>query len=106
MKNQNGRFRKDAKDYGGKLRYDILKPEFMEDIVKVLSYGHDKYGDYNWQKCKKTELFWYEGALFRHFQEYRKGNIIDEDSGFTHLSHAATNLYFLDWYWRTKHWTV
>lgn len=76
-----------------KLRYDLIPPEFLEGVAKVLTDGAAKYAPNNWRK--NTELWRYEAAMMRHFEAYRKGELIDPDSGSPHLMHAATNLLFL-----------
>lgn len=64
------------KDDGGKLRMDLLDPEFLEEVAKVLSYGSRKYGDYNFLGLEPHRV---EASLFRHFNDYRKGEHIDHD---------------------------
>jgi len=77
----------------GKLRYDLLDPIFQEGIVKVLTQGAEEYGDTNY---KDVEAHRYIAAILRHFNSYRQGEMIDPDSGESHLSHIGANLMFLD----------
>lgn len=91
------------KDDSDKLRYDLLDPEFVEGIVKILTFGAKKYEPQNWRKLKDNggpdRCY---AALQRHMAEYRKGNKIDPESGVSHLFHAACNLYFLEYFDRSK----
>jgi len=80
----------------GKLRYDLIPPEFMEEVAKILTYGALKYSDNNWQNLDNFNSRFY-AALERHLQAWRKGEDIDKESGLSHLSHAATNCLFLLW---------
>ena len=86
--NEKGGMKFDAQ----KLRYDLMPPETLEAITQVLTYGASKYDDNNW---KNVETYRYEAAMMRHFEAYRKGEILDEESGFDHLAHAATCLIFI-----------
>lgn len=77
----------------GKPRYDLLAPELLEEVSKVLAFGAQKYGDRNWEKG----MDWHRpfGALMRHSWAWWKGEELDQESGLSHLSHAACNLMFL-----------
>lgn len=86
-----------AKKYDeGKLRYDLIPPEFTEQVAIILTYGALKYGDNNWQGLDNFNDRYY-AALERHLQAWRKGEENDQESGFSHLAHAATNCLFLLW---------
>ena len=77
-----------------KLRWDLLPIEYVEEIVKVLTYGADKYTDNSWQQVKNG-IERYYAALMRHLVDWRKGEDIDPESNLKHLSHAACNIIFL-----------
>lgn len=78
----------DFKD--GKLRWDLLPLEEIEDIVKVYTVGSKKYGVNTWQKLPDG-IERYKAALLRHLVEYEKGNTIDEETGCKHLAQVAWN---------------
>ena len=78
---------------GDKLRYDLMPPGPIAEVVKVLTDGARKYKPNNWREC--TDLGRYEAAMMRHFEAYRAGELIDPDSGSPHLAHAMCNLVFL-----------
>jgi hypothetical protein len=80
----------------GKLRWDLLPMEAMQDAVKVLMYGAKKYGPHNWKNVEQGEDRYF-AALMRHIVAYREGETIDSESGLSHLSHAMCNLVFLDY---------
>jgi hypothetical protein len=80
-----------------KLRWDLLDLDLVEEVVKILTFGANKYGPNNWQKVEDAEERYY-AALMRHLTEYRKGNSIDEESGLSHLSHLLCNAIFLLWF--------
>lgn len=81
------------KDDAGKLRYDLIPPEVLEELAKVFTFGANKYSSENWKLCDDDDR--YIGALFRHLQAHRQGELFDEESGMLHLSHLLTNAAFL-----------
>lgn len=80
----------------GKLMWDLLPYESVEQIVDILTYGAEKYGAESWKTVKDAKDRYF-AALMRHLVEYKKGNILDSESGKSHLAHAATNAIFLLW---------
>ena len=76
-----------------KVRYDLVPPKAIQHLAKVLTFGAKKYKPNNWRN--NTDLSRYEGALLRHFEAYRMGELLDEETGMPHLAHALTNLVFL-----------
>lgn len=82
------------KDDEGKLRFDLLDPEFEEQTVAALTHGAKEYGDNNWQHVEDPVNRYY-AALRRHLAAWRKGEIVDKDSGLNHLAHVAANVMFL-----------
>ena len=79
---------------GGKLRYDLIPVLALEEMVKGLTFGTIKYDDNNWVKVPSGRKR-YMAAALRHIQEYRKGNLWDEEQGIHHLSAAMNNLSFI-----------
>ena len=77
----------------GKLRYELIPPSALKGIAEVLTHGAEKYTPNNWRNV--TDLTRYEGAMMRHFEAYRSGELLDKDSGLPHLAHCMTNLVFL-----------
>lgn len=85
------------KDDLGKLRYDLLPPNALREVVKVLTYGAAKYAPDNWQVVDDAKAR-YTAALMRHFEAWRDGETLDPDSRLPHLAHAACNALFLLWF--------
>lgn len=79
---------------GGKLRYDLIPVLALEEMVKGLTYGTIKYDDNNWVKVPEGRKR-YMAATLRHIQEYRKGNLWDEEQDIHHLAAAMNNLSFI-----------
>lgn len=84
------------KDDQGKLRYDLLDPQPIEDLVRVLTAGAAKYGDSNWKQVENAENRYY-AAMLRHVQAWRQGEKQDKEDGLPHLAHAMCCLMFLMW---------
>jgi hypothetical protein len=85
------------KDDNGKLRWYLLRRYLtpaLESVLRVLSFGADKYGDGNWQHVQNAQTR-YRDALDRHLAEIDKGITHDPDTGEHHLAHVATNALFL-----------
>ena len=74
----------------GKLRWDLLPLKEIEDIVKIYTFGAEKYGDNTWQNLKGGYNR-YKAAMFRHLMEFEKGNVYDDESGMNHLAHMCWN---------------
>lgn len=77
-----------------KPRWDLLPIEPIEEVVKALTYGANKYADNNW-KTVEPFVERYYAAMMRHIVEWRKGNLIDAESGLSHLTHAMCCMLFL-----------
>ena len=76
-----------------KIMYDLLHPEFLEQVAKVLTIGAKKYSPDNWKNADGTER--YRSAMMRHFEAYRKGEMLDPETGMHHLAHVGCNVMFL-----------
>ena len=77
-----------------KTNFDLIDPWFHEDLARVLTFGALKYKPNNWQKVKNAKQR-YTAALERHLNAYKKGEMIDPDSGLSHMAHIACNSMFL-----------
>lgn len=87
------------KETEGKLMWDRLPIDIIEEVVKVLTYGANKYNsdtpnDPNWKHVSDPQNKYYAAAM-RHIVEWRKGNLYDNESNLHHLAHAISNLIFL-----------
>lgn len=86
---------------GGKLRWDLLPMDVIEECVKILTFGAAKYTDNSWQQVENG-IERYYAAMLRHIVAYRNGDTVDEESGMPHLSHALCNIVFLIWLEKQK----
>ena len=81
----------------GKLRWSLLPIKPVEEIVKVLMFGANKYGDNNWQGLEGGKERYYD-AMLRHIAAWKEGEQNDSESGLLHLAHAGCCLLFLLWF--------
>jgi len=77
-----------------KLEYGLLPPLALEETVRVLTFGAQKYERDNWKKVPDSKRRYYD-ALQRHVWAWKKGEINDPESGIHHLAHAMCCLMFL-----------
>lgn len=77
----------------GKARFDLIPPEFLFELARVLAYGANKYSDNNW--ARGAQWTRYFAAAQRHMWAWYNGEELDDESGHTHLAHAACCLAFL-----------
>lgn len=92
--------KKFVKADNGKLQWSLLPFNELEDVVKVLMKGAEKYSPDNWKRC--DDITRYKDALMRHVVSYIKGDTYDKDDKLPHLAHAICNCLFLMWFNNTK----
>lgn len=78
----------------GKLEYGLLPPLALEETVKVLTFGAQKYERDNWQRVPDSKRRYFD-ALQRHVWAWKQGETFDPESGIHHLAHAMCCLMFL-----------
>jgi hypothetical protein len=79
---------------GGKLEYGLIPPLALKEMVKVLTFGAQKYERDNWQRVPESKRRYFD-ALQRHLWAWKEGEVNDPESGIHHLAHAACCLFFL-----------
>ncbi len=76
-----------------KLRYDLIPPEILEALAYILTVGAKKYDDRNWENGMAWGRVF--AALMRHMWAWWRGCGPDEETGNSHLWHAACCIAFL-----------
>ena len=74
----------------GKLRWELLPLDTLEEVVKVFTFGAGKYGP-NTLQGLGNGYERYKAALLRHLVSYEKGETHDPESGIHALAHMAWN---------------
>lgn len=83
----------------GKARLDLIDPKFMSELGDILRDGAKKYSEGGWKTIPNAKERYYAAAM-RHLVAYKDGSAKDEESGCSHLMHAAANIMFLRWFER------
>lgn len=78
-----------------KVRLELLPPEFVEGVGRVLTFGASKYAAGNWAVGGGFAWSRLYGAALRHLFAWARGEDHDPESGLSHLYHAACMLAFL-----------
>ena len=73
----------------GKLRYDLLPADALQELVAVFTKGAEKYEPRNWEKG----FHWMScfASLMRHSWAWARGEDRDPESGQLHMAHVAWN---------------
>lgn len=78
-------------------RWDLLPISEIRKVVKVLTYGADKYPEAdNWKRVPDHRNRYFAAAM-RHITAWYDGEALDPDTGYSHLAHAICCLLFLMW---------
>ena len=82
-----------AKLDAGKIQAALVLGGFakaLEEVSKVGTFGAKKYSPNGW-KSVKDGVNRYSDAMMRHWLAHQSGELIDADSGLSHLSQVAWN---------------
>lgn len=87
-----------AKRYDTGVRMDLLIPQFLIEMGKIMSVGEKKYGELNWQKGGlKGEKGGVNHAL-QHIMQYMNDDPCDYGPRHCHLAQVAVNAMFEWWH--------
>jgi len=80
----------------GKVRYDLLPPNALEEIALTLQYAVEsgKYEEWSWMTEKRPWTYYFSSAL-RHMWKWFCNERNDSETDRHHLAHAAARLMFL-----------
>lgn len=81
-----------------KNRVELIEPDFIFGVGSILTFGAEKYEAHNWKKATPDDIERIKGSLLRHTLAYLNGELVDPESGLSHLYHAGCNLMFLDYF--------
>jgi hypothetical protein len=81
-------------DDGNKPPLSMLPWEALNEVAMVQKYGADKYQDFhNYRKGMKVSR--HISCAIRHLAKYMLGEDKDQESGCSHLAHAACRILFV-----------
>jgi hypothetical protein len=73
----------------GKVRLDLIPPEWVWGLGQVLTKGAEKYEVRNWEKGMAWSRI--VGSLLRHLYKFLAGNRYDKETGCHHMAMVAWN---------------
>jgi hypothetical protein len=79
-----------------KIAFSEVPVEEYYQAARVLTYGAQKYDQWNWTKGMAWSIPFNCGL--RHLDAFLRGEEYDEESNCTHLGHFICNVMMLDWY--------
>jgi isopentenyl diphosphate isomerase/L-lactate dehydrogenase-like FMN-dependent dehydrogenase len=79
----------------GKNEYGLLPPITLDEVAKVLTYGSRKYDRENWKYVEGGERRYFDAAQ-RHIWAWKRGELVDSETGLSHLVHGICCLMFLN----------
>lgn len=77
----------------GKPQYSLLDLASLEDTVRVLEFGAQKYDRDNWKKGLQFSQIL--DSMMRHIKGLQSGEWLDSESGLPHIGHIGCNAMFL-----------
>jgi hypothetical protein len=72
---------------------DLVLGDFakaLQEVGKIGTFGAKKYTEHGWLSVSNGQRR-YSSAMWRHIFQYKEGDELDNESGFSHLAHAAWN---------------
>lgn len=78
----------------GKPIMGAIPPHAELAVARVLTFGAEKYARDGWQVVENAEVRYMDAAL-RHLNAHRRGELVDDESGESHLAHAACCILFM-----------
>jgi Domain of unknown function (DUF5664) len=79
---------------GGKLQFSLLPPKSIKETIRVLQYGAEKYEVGNWKVVPNAKQRYFDAAM-RHLWAYNEGEVLDPETGLSHLAHAICSIMFI-----------
>lgn len=73
----------------GKPQFSHLSPDFILEMMKVMTSANSKYPYLNYTKMQDVRTA--SDSLMRHFLSFQNGADLDSESMCHHLAHVATN---------------
>jgi hypothetical protein len=78
--------------------YSLIPPTALNGVVKVLTFGAEKYDRHNWKKLDNLDDRYFAAAQ-RHLWAVMRGETHDPESGEHHYAHAlCCIMYLLEFY--------
>lgn len=69
----------------------FVPPALVIGTAPAMAVGAEKYGPFNWRE-RPVQVMTYIEAILRHMYAFMDGQDVAEDTGVSHLGHAAASL--------------
>lgn len=79
----------------GKRDWSLLPLDSVEEIIKVLEFGANKYSAHNWSSNGGFKYTRVLNAMLRHLFAFMRGQDKDPETGLSHIAHLGCNVFFL-----------
>lgn len=76
---------------GEKIRWDLMPFKQLDLVAEIVTFGAEKYAPNSWQEIENGGQRLIAAAL-RHISLHQQGELYDDESGKTHLAHAACSI--------------
>ena len=75
----------------------LIPPEALMEVAKVLGYGAKKYAVNDWRRdtIQNIPMSRTYGSIQRHLNKWYAGEDVDPDTGLNHIAHATTQCMIL-----------
>lgn len=90
------------KNVNGKVPYDLIPVESMEQFARAMEHGALKHRKDDWREGHGMPWSWLIGACIRHTFALLRGQDLDPDSGLHHGAHIMCCGAMLIYYWTYK----
>ena len=84
------------KNDADKPMFDLLDPDALEEVARVLTFGARKYAPDNWRKGMSVRKC--IAGVLRHVFAILRGEYRDPETGLLHSAHAICGLMFVTHY--------
>ena len=79
----------------GKRDWSLLPLDSVEEIIKVLEFGSNKYAAWNFEDGDGLKFSRLLNSSFRHLTSFTRGEDNDPETGLSHVAHLGANVLFL-----------
>lgn len=86
---------KPIKDDSMKSPLDLIPPRALAEVGRCMQYGAIKYGQYNYLAGGGFEYTRLIAAILRHINAFQRGEDVADDTGYSHIAHAASGCLML-----------
>lgn len=82
------------REKSSKVRPDLVPARAILAAARAMTYGYAKHGGTTYRQagCRQASAESHTASFLRHWLAYSSGELIDPESGLSHLDHAIAQL--------------